>query len=135
MKTLDTAARYTIVGLICAVVHTAIVAAAGHRHLHYMFGCLLSYCVVVVLGFALHTAFTFRSPPTNAAFRRYAMSMAANYPLMLVLLFVMCDLVGLPTISAAPIATVLLFIWNFVATRWAVASRAQFTGGIYKGHT
>jgi putative flippase GtrA len=117
-------ARYLIVGLICAVAHNAIVLGADRLGLHYAVGCVLSYVLVVLLGFALHVRFTFGATPTPAGFWRYAVSMAANYPLMLALLFVMCDVAGWPVAIAAPLATVLLMAWNFVASRWALAHSA-----------
>ena len=120
-----TSARFLSVGLICAVAHNAIVIAASLAHIHYAVACLVSYVVVVVLGFMLHARFTFLVPPTFAAFSRYAISMAANYPITLALLFLMSDVARWPVAIAAPVATVLLFVWNFASSRWAIASKPQ----------
>lgn len=117
-------ARFVIVGLVCAAAHNIIVLAADHWGLHYTTACVISFALVVVLGFALHVRFTFQAVPTLAGFRRYALSMAANYPLTLALLFVMCDLAGWPVAIAAPVATILLFAWNFAASRWAIVRTA-----------
>lgn len=116
-----TAARFLSVGLVCAGVHNAIVIGAGLAHIHYAVACAISYAVVVVLGFALHVRFTFEVAPTQPAFLRYAAGMAANYPITLALLFLMCDVGHWPVAIAAPLATVLLFVWNFLASRWAIA--------------
>ena len=120
-----TSARFLSVGLICAVAHNAIVIAASLAHIHYAVACLISYVVVVALGFALHARFTFEVPPTFAAFSRYAISMAANYPITLALLFLMSDVARWPVAIAAPVATVLLFVWNFASSRWAIADKPQ----------
>jgi putative flippase GtrA len=49
--------------------------------------------------------------------------MAANYPALIALMFVFCSLAGLAVAVAVPISTVILFAWNFVASRWAIAGR------------
>jgi putative flippase GtrA len=115
-----TPTRFAIVGLICAAAHNAILLAADLWHVHYALSCAISYFVVVVLGFALHVRYTFRRPPTVASFWRYGLSMAANYPATLALLFLMCDVAGWPVAFAAPLATILLFATNFLASRWAI---------------
>jgi putative flippase GtrA len=123
MKAFGIPARFAIVGVICAATHNAIVLAADWWQIHYALSCLLSYVVVVVLGFALHARVTFEQPPTAASFTRYAVSMAANYPITLALLFLMCDVAGWPVAVAAPTATVLLMTWNFLASRWAIVRK------------
>lgn len=125
-----TPTRFAIVGFVCAATHNAILLGADLWHVHYALSCAMSYVVVVVLGFALHVRYTFQRPPIAASFWRYALSMAANYPITLALLFLMCDIISWPVAIAAPTATVLLFVWNFLASRWAIvrkppASRAS----------
>lgn len=115
--------RFAIVGFVCAATHNAILLAADLWHVHYALSCVISYAVVVVLGFALHVRYTFQQPPTAASFWRYALSMAANYPITLALLFLMCDIIGWPVAIAAPTATVLLFACNFLASRWAIVRK------------
>jgi putative flippase GtrA len=114
------ASRFLAVGLLCAVAHNAIMLGADHWHIHYAVSCAVSYVLVVLLGFVLHVRFTFQETPSLAAFWRYAISMAANYPFTLALLFLMCDIAGLAVVIAAPVATVLMMAWNFVASRWAI---------------
>ena len=120
----QTPARFLSVGFVCAAVHNLIVIGAGFAHVHYAVACVISYIVVVVLGFALHVRFTFEVKPTFAAFARYALSMAANYPITLALLFLMSDLAHWPLAIAAPLATAALFVWNYAASRWAIAGTA-----------
>jgi putative flippase GtrA len=112
--------RFAIVGFVCAATHNAILLAADLWHIHYALSCAISYVVVVLLGFALHVRYTFRRPASAASFWRYCLSMAANYPATLALLFLMCDVAGWPVAIAAPVATVLLFAANFLASRWAI---------------
>lgn len=122
---LSTPTRFAAVGLVCAATHNAILIAGDQLRLHYAVSCAVSYAVVVVLGFALHVRWTFQQPPSLASFWRYAAAMAANVPVTLALLFVMCDLAGWPVVIAAPVATVVMMIWNFLASRWAIVRPAS----------
>ena len=115
-----TGARFALVGLVCAAAHNVIMIAGDFAGLHYGISLVVSYLLVVVLGFALHVRFTFGQPATREAFWRYAIAMVANYPATLALLFVLCDLAKIPVVIAAPIATVVMFAWNYIVTRWAI---------------
>lgn len=125
MTTWRTPTRFAIVGLICAVTHNAIMLGADLWRIHYALSSAISFVVVVALGFALHVAYTFQWPATVAAFWRYCLGMAANYPITLALLFGMCDVLGWPVSVAAPVSTVCLFGWNYLASRWAIVRAAQ----------
>jgi putative flippase GtrA len=120
---MTTATRFILVGLVCALVHNVIMLAADRLGLHYVMSCGISYVVVVVLGFALHVHFTFQQQARFDQFWRYALSMAANFPATLALLFLMCDMAGWPVAIAAPVATVVMMAWNFVASRWAIVRK------------
>jgi putative flippase GtrA len=113
-------ARFAAVGLVCAAGHNIIVIALACYKVHYGLACLISFALIVPLGYALHVRFTFEQTSQAASFWRYAAGMAANYPLTLGLLFVMCDIAGWPVAIAAPVATVALMAWNFAASRWAI---------------
>jgi putative flippase GtrA len=127
MKTLSVPVRFAMVGLACAATHNLIVIAADRWHVHYALSCAVSYAVVVVLGFALHVGFTFQQLPSLASFLRYALSMAANYPITIALLFVLSDLAGWPVAVSAPVATVAMIVWNFLASRWAIVRTSHTT--------
>jgi putative flippase GtrA len=53
---------------------------------------------------------------------RYALAMAVNLPGSIALMFVFCDLAGLPVAAAAPATTVILFLWNFAMSHWAIVA-------------
>ena len=116
--------RYAVVGLTCALLHNAIMIGCDWIGIHYVVSSLISYGVVVVVGFALHSYFTFEQTPSVKSFLRYAVSMAANYPASVALMFVFCDAARLPVSVAAPFATVILFAWNFLSSRWAIKGPA-----------
>lgn len=122
--------RFAVVGLACAGLHTAIMILSDRIGIHYTIAALISYVVVVVIGFLLHVFFTFASDLARASLWRYALAMAANYPLTLLLLFIMCDLAGWPMMVAAPAATVLLFAWNYGTSRRAILRSPSSTATV-----
>lgn len=116
--------RFFTVGLVCAATHNAIMIGGDWAGLHYVASSLISFAVVVLLGFWLHSSWTFpEAQRSRVSFVRYAGTMALNLPLSIALMFVFVDLAHLPVAIAAPLVTVLLAAFNFVAGRWALARR------------
>jgi putative flippase GtrA len=116
--------RYVLVGALCALVHNLVLIGGDAIGWHYVVSIIASYLIVVALGYGLHTRYTFRSKPSALGFFRYAVPMAANFPASVALMFVLVDLIRLPVWIAAPIGTVVLFIANYVITRWALLGMA-----------
>ncbi|MBV9191318.1 MAG: GtrA family protein [Betaproteobacteria bacterium] len=116
-----TAARALTVGLICAVLHNAIVIGGDFIGLHYVLSMTISFAIVVVVGYWLHSGWTFPGARRGgSSFARYVLVAGANYPLSLAGMFVLVDLLGLPVPLASPILTVLLFAVNFLGNKWAL---------------
>ncbi len=115
--------RYALVAITCAALHNVIMIALDGFGIHYGFSLLASTCFLVPVGFWLHCAFTFTVDRSWRAFCRYAVVMALNLPLSFVFVWLSFDIMQLPMIVAAPLSTVLLFAWNFLASRWAVYQR------------
>jgi putative flippase GtrA len=120
----ETARRYLLVGIACALLHNAVMIGCDLFGIHYLPASLASYVIVVLCGFALHSRFTFERRPSTTSLLRYAAGMAANYPASIALMFVFCDLAGQPVVIAAPLATVLLFLSNFLTSRWAIVGKS-----------
>jgi len=119
----DTGPRYLLVATSCALLHNAVMIGCDWLGIHYVPASGVSYIVVVLWSYALHARFTFSQPLSARSFLRYALGMATNYPASIALMFVFCNLAGLPVAVAAPVSTVLLFAWNFLTSRWAIAGR------------
>jgi putative flippase GtrA len=119
--------RFFTVGLACALLHNAVMIAGDWAGLHYVVSSLLSFVVVVGVGYWLHSGWTFPGAARGRTpFARYALTMAANLPLSIAGMFVFVDLARLPVGIAAPVVTVLLAAFNFLGGRWALrAGRAQ----------
>jgi putative flippase GtrA/SAM-dependent methyltransferase len=115
-----TSGRYLVVGAVCAGLNNVILIGLDQIGVHYVVSSLVSFVVVVAVGYGLHSTFTFRVRRGLSTLILYAAAMAANYPLLVVMLFVLVDLARLPVFIASPMATVVLFGWNFFASRWAI---------------
>ena len=119
--------RFFSVGLLCALLHNAIMIGGDRLGLHYVASSFVSFAIVVLVGYWLHSSWTFPgAQPGGMSFARYTLTMALNLPLSLAGMFVLVDLAGLGVPLAAPAVTVLLAAFNFVGGRWALrARRAQ----------
>jgi putative flippase GtrA len=115
--------RYTLVGLVCALLNYVVVVAVDRAGGHYLFGSMIAFAIVTPVGYALHSWFTFARPFALVSFARFAASVALTYPVAVALLALLCTGLGLDVAIAFPIATLMLFAWNFVAARWAILPR------------
>lgn len=115
--------RYTLVGLVCAIAHNAIMIAVDQVGVHYLLGTVISFLAVTPIGYALHSRFTFAEPLRLKAFTRFVGGVATAYPVSVAMMIVLCSGLGLSVAIATPIATVALFVWNFAAAHWAILPR------------
>lgn len=121
--------RFYSVGLLCALLHNAIMIGGDWLGLHYVASSFVSFAIVVPVGYGLHSSWTFPGTQRGGmSLTRYTLTMALNLPLSLAGMFVLVDLAGLGVPIAAPAVTVMLAAFNFVGGRWALrARRAQST--------
>lgn len=117
--------RYVLVGGVCAGLHNAVMLACAQFHIHYSVSSLVSYTIVMLVGYSLHTTFTFSVPRTRSGFIRYVGATASNYPISVFLLFVLVDLAGVSLTASVPISTALLIVWNYLANRWALMGQCS----------
>ncbi len=115
--------RYLVVGGLCAALNNAILIAGAYLGLHFAVSLALSFCAVVVFGYAAQSQITFGEPHTLRGLGRYAAAMLANLPLSFVLL-AGCERLHVPMIVAAPATTAITLVFNYVASRWAIVGRS-----------
>lgn len=116
--------RFFMVGLTCALLHNAIMILGDWLGLHYVASSFISFAIVVVVGYRLHSGWTFRAAERSGpSFARYTLVASANLPIALAGMFLLVDLAGLVVPLASPLLTVVLFALNFIGNRWALRAR------------
>ncbi|MEJ7933707.1 GtrA family protein [Sphingobium sp. AN558] len=116
--------RYVLVSLFCMGLSNAILIAADRLGFSSAAVVILSAVVLIPVGFLFQARVTFAIRPNLEAFSRYAAALALNVPLSWLVLFLTHDLAGLDMVLAAPLATVLLFLWTYFVSSWALARRS-----------
>lgn len=116
---------YAIVSGICVSLNNIILIVADRAGISLAGAILLSFGIVVIVGYTLHSFATFRQPLRLGAFGRYAASMAINIPLAAGALWLCRQPIGLPMAYAAPLATGGTMAANFMLSRWAISMRSD----------
>ena len=119
-------ARYTLIGGLCALANNAVMILGDLAGGHYVPMTLLAFLTVTPLGYVLHANFTFREPRSFTGLLRFASGGLLGLALALFIMAVLCTGLGLPVVIAAPIATILLILWNYAAAHWAIIGRLRF---------
>jgi putative flippase GtrA len=120
-------ARYLVVAGFCAGLHNVIMIVLDYFGVYYGLSLLVSAVVLIPTGFVMQSRFTFSVNATWPAFWRYAGVMIVNTPLSFIFLWLLYDVMALPMIIAAPVSTIILLTWNYLASGWAVRHRPQST--------
>lgn len=113
---------------LCLVLHNATMIAADRAGAPLLAAVLLSFVLVALTGYALHSRLTFRQPMGLRALLRYGFAMSANIPLAFITTWVWHKPVGLPMIWASPLASGCMLLVNFVLSRWAIAGSGNRRG-------
>lgn len=114
--------RYVVVGGLCAVLNNVAVITLVRYGFGSVSASVIAFGPVLLVGFALHSLFTFATRPTRLTFGRYTLAMLSNFPAWAALLYVFCDVLRVSVSLVAPGATVLIFLWNYSSSRWAFRS-------------
>jgi putative flippase GtrA len=117
--------RYGIVGAICAVANNVLMIAGDRVGIHYVITTTIAFLVVTPAGYLMHAAFTFRERRSWAGFFRFTAGIALGFPVSLLLMAILCSGLGQPVVIAAPVMTVLLIVWTYASTHWALLSRRR----------
>ncbi|WP_458388952.1 GtrA family protein [Sphingomonas sp. F9_3S_D5_B_2] len=112
-----------MIGLFCAVTNYAIMLGVDAAGGHYLIAMLAGFLVAIPLGFLLHSRFTFAEPLRWRSFARFFLAATSAYPLTVVVMVLLCSGFRLSVAIATPIATAVLFLWNFATAHWAILPR------------
>jgi putative flippase GtrA len=123
MSLIPTGSRYLVVAAICMITHNAIVIGGDAVGIVMPVAVSISFGIVVLLGFFLHSRYTFAVKGDGRSLLRYTAAMALNLPLNILLLWLLFDLMRWPMVVASPVATIVMLAVNFFASRWAITAR------------
>ena len=115
--------RYVVVGAFCAGRYNLIMIAGDALRVSYVWSTVFAFVLLVLVGYALHCLYTFSEKLSWSGLARYTGAMLLTLPLSLVGIYLFRGLAHLPMWIASPLLTLSLFVWNFIATRWAVVTR------------
>lgn len=119
----DHAPRYAVGGVVCALVHNIIMISLDHVGLDYKISLLISFAITAPLGYAFHSAVTFQKAPNWQRLRRFMAGVGSGFFVSALLMFIFCTILRLPVPIATPIATALLFLYNYALARWSILLR------------
>ena len=126
--------RYTLVGIICALLNYIIMLTVDFLGGHYLLGTVVSFIIVTPIGYALHSWFTFAESFRLRAFVRFLGGVASAYPVAVALLALLCSGLGLSVAIAMPIVTAAMFAWNFAAAHWSILPRLGLSDARIETH-
>lgn len=117
--------RYAQVGLLCALLNNAVVIAMDRLGYHYVIAVCAAFVLSTAAGYLLHALYTFQVPASGTSGLRFVMGNLTAFPLAMATMFLLCSGLGLTASIAMPIATLLLFGWNFLVAHLAFARCAS----------
>lgn len=112
--------RYMAGGVVCALLHNVIMVATSAYGIPYPPALVLSFLVTAPIGYAIHSAYTFETACSARRLQRFIGGAASGFAVSAALMVLFCSGLGIPVAVATPIATVLVFFWNFALARWAI---------------
>ena len=112
--------RYSVTSGICLLLGMTLIALFSSWGLHYSLATVIAFCFVGVFGFTLHCYWTFDVERSFPSFARYVSVIAVNVPLTIVLIGMAHDVAGFSVPKATALAYLILFVWNYLAVKWAV---------------
>jgi len=115
--------RYLATASICAIASNIVLIAGAAAGLNYLELSLLSFGTVGTLGYGMHSRFTFGHSPSWPGYARFMSGLAAGIPFSFAILSLLGGLLRLPMWIAAPIATVIMLLYNFVSAKAAIGRR------------
>jgi putative flippase GtrA len=112
--------RYLVVAFACALLNNAILVLGDRQGFSYfeLFG--LTFLVTGSLGYLLHSSFTFRRRLDWSQYRQFMVGIALGTPVAMLFVAILRSMIGVPMSVAAPTATILMVIYNFLSARLVI---------------
>ena len=112
--------RYVIVGTVCAVLNNVVLIGGDVAGLHYALSILLTFVLVLPASYLIHALWTFRTAMSWHAFRRFIGGSVSSLVVASFALWLFRGALQVPMLAAAPLATVVMSVYNYVMARWAM---------------
>lgn len=116
---------YGAIGAVCAFMSNFIIIAGSLAGVEYWDAAVLAFVLVTPLGYILQSRFTFGMELSARRFVHFAGSVAVGAALFLALIGLFHSAFDVPVWIASPLATMLIFCWNYAASCWAIRSVAK----------
>ena len=116
---------YGLIAALCVVVNFVILVGGDRLGIHYVISTAVSFVVCVLIGYSLHSRFTYAAPRELSGLARYTGAMALNYPLSIVAVWFFTTVLSQPMVIAAPASTLVLTLYNFLSSHWAIAGKTS----------
>jgi len=113
--------RYGSTGAVCACISNFIVISGSLTGIDYLNAVALSFVLVTPLGYFLQSRFTFGVDLSVRHFIRFVGSVAVGATLFLALIGLLHSVLDVPVWIASPLATLLIFCWNYAASCWVMS--------------
>jgi len=115
--------RYIAVGGVVAVINNIVLIGGDRLGIAYPALVVLTWFIGGSIAFALHSHVTFRVAPSRVTYAQFMGGVAVGIPLSLALLALLVSWLKLPMWIAAPVATLAMFLFNYLNARTALLWR------------
>lgn len=112
--------RYAVNGAICALINNAILIVGDWLGGGHLFLVFLTWLVGGSAGFALHARVSFRAEAGRTGYVQFMAGVALGMPVAYASILLLTVILHLPMTLAAPIATVVMILYNYVNARLAI---------------
>lgn len=116
-------ARYLAGAVLCAVINNIVLIGADAFGLPLAVGVAASWAIGGMTGYLWHARITYGTALSGVSCGQFLAGVAAAIPLTWAVLAGLKHWLGLPMVVAAPVATVILFAYNYLNARLAITRR------------
>jgi len=113
--------RYLLVGLTCATLHNGFMFASNGLGMPYVPALALSFLLQAPTGYTLHSLFTFERSLTPGGLLRFTAGLLTGFWINLALMVMLVSGTGMKVPVATVLCTGIMFVWNYLSARWAIA--------------
>jgi putative flippase GtrA len=114
------ACRFLAGGGACALLHNVIMIGTSAHGMPYPPALVLSFSLTTPIGYLIHSDYTFETACSWRRLQRFMAGAVSGFLVSAAVMVLLCSGLGVSVPVATPIATLLLFFWNFALARWAI---------------